>query len=121
MTFRRNLAAIIHIAFVMACASVNGLSLTDLAKKIRPATLLLLVGGQDGKIIASGTGFLVSSDGLLVTNKHLINGGSHISAKAENGNTYKVIGIAAGAEHDDVVILKIEGANLPFLAFGDSD
>jgi S1-C subfamily serine protease len=120
MKSRIEMVAFIHIGVVAAFLFAGAMPLTDLAKKVRPATLLLTVSAKDGEIIATGTGFLISGDGLLVTNKHVIERGTQISAKAENGMIYTVLGIVAKAEPDDVVVLKLQGANLPFLIFGDS-
>jgi S1-C subfamily serine protease len=60
------------------------IDLKALAKKARPAVMLLVVSDANGKDIATGTGFLVSSDGKLITNHHVIEGAASAVAKAEN-------------------------------------
>jgi len=54
------------------CAETESIDLKALAKKARPAVMLLVVSDANGKEIATGTGFLVSSDGKLITNFHVI-------------------------------------------------
>jgi hypothetical protein len=54
-----------------ARAEIETIDLKALAKKARPAVMLLVVSDANGKEIATGTGFLVSSDGKLITN-HLL-------------------------------------------------
>lgn len=53
-------------------AEPETIDLKALAKKARPAVMLLVVSDASGKEIATGTGFLVSSDGKLITNQHVI-------------------------------------------------
>jgi serine protease Do len=69
---------------------------------------------------ALGTGFVLSPDGFIVTNNHVVAGGSQIIVKLERGTEHpaKVIGRDPGT---DLALLKIEVGNLPVLPFGDSD
>lgn len=74
---------------------------------------------------ASGSGVIISEDGYIVTNNHVIsdeNGGvaDEITVTLHNRKTYKakVIG------HDpnsDIAVLKIDAAKLPYLVYGNSD
>jgi len=66
-------------------AETETIDLKALAKKARPSVLLLVVSDASGKEIATGTGFIVSSDGKLITNHHVIEGAASMVAKAENG------------------------------------
>ena len=70
-------------------AETETIDLKALAKKARPAVLLLVVSDATGKEIATGTGFLVSSDGKLITNHHVIENAASAVAKAENGGVHK--------------------------------
>jgi len=89
--------------------------LRALAKQARPAVYLLAIQDEDGEVKGSGTGFLVSSDGLLVTNHHVVAGAPHILAKAENGGLFPVIRVVASDPANDLALLQLEGKDLPCL------
>ena len=71
--------------------------------------------------VGSGSGFFVSNDGLIVTNKHVV---------VDEQAGYTVI-LADGSEHvavvlardpsNDIAVIKIDGADFPSLSLGDSD
>ena len=67
-----------------------------------------------------GSGFIISKDGYVVTNHHVIEGATEIWVNMTNGEEYvaKLIGSEAG---DDVALLKIEGNNFPCVTIGSSD
>lgn len=69
---------------------------------------------------ASGSGVIVSQDGFVVTNNHVIDGASEIKVSLNNKSVYtaKVIGSDPSS---DLAVLKIEAKNLPFLLYGNSD
>ena len=103
------------------CAETESIDLKALAKKARPAVMLLVVSDANGKEIATGTGFLVSSDGKLITNFHVIEKAASAVAKAENGGLFPVEGVLASDPKNDLVLLKIKGKDLPFLTLGKSE
>jgi Flp pilus assembly protein TadD len=103
------------------CAETETIDLRALAKKARPAVMLLVVSDAAGKEIATGTGFLVSSDGKLITNHHVIENAASAVAKAENGGLFPVDGVLADDPKNDLVLLKLKGKDLPFLPLGNSD
>jgi len=103
------------------CAETEQIDLKALAKKARPAVMLLVVSDATGKEIATGTGFLVSADGKLITNFHVIEKAASAIAKAENGGKFEVEGVLAADPKNDLVLLKIKGKDLPFLTLGKSD
>jgi serine protease Do len=71
--------------------------------------------------VGGGSGFIISPDGLIVTNRHVVDDASA---------TYTVV-LADGSKHDakvlardtaiDLALIKIDGKNLPTLSLGDSD
>ena len=69
---------------------------------------------------ASGSGVIVSQDGYIITNNHVIDGASEIKVSLNNKTTYtaKVIGSDVSS---DLAVLKIDAKNLPFLLYGNSD
>ena len=101
-------------------AETETIDLKALAKTARPAVMLLVVSDATGKEIATGTGnsHMVSSDGKLITNHHVIENASSAIAKAENGGLFSVEGVLADDPKNDLVLLRIKGKDLPFLSFG---
>ncbi|MFN5641474.1 MAG: trypsin-like peptidase domain-containing protein [Sphingobacteriales bacterium] len=69
---------------------------------------------------ASGSGVIVSNDGYIVTNNHVIDEASEIKVTLNNKKTYvaKLIGTDPSS---DLAMLKIEEKNLPFILYGNSD
>ena len=102
-------------------AETESIDLKALAKKARPAVLLLVISNAVGKEISSGTGFLVSSDGKLITNFHVIEKAASAVAKADNGGLFPVEGILASDPKNDLALLKLKAKDLPFLSLGDSE
>ncbi len=71
-----------------------------------------------------GSGFLISSDGYIVTNYHVINGAETINVTRggdrDKEQTFKAE-LIGGDKDTDLALLKIKASGLPFLKFGDSD
>lgn len=67
-----------------------------------------------------GSGFVISSDGYILTNDHVAGNATKISVTMTNGETIdaKLIG---SDKNSDVALLKIEKNNLPFVKLGNSD
>ena len=70
--------------------------------------------------ISSGSGVIISDDGYIVTNNHVIEGAEEIMVTLHNNQRYtgKLIGTDPST---DLALLKIEEMELPFLKYGDSD
>jgi Do/DeqQ family serine protease len=69
---------------------------------------------------SSGSGVIISDDGYIVTNNHVIEDATNIEIVLENNQRFfaKVIGTDPGT---DLALLKIKARNLPFLKYGNSD
>ena len=70
--------------------------------------------------VGFGSGVIISTDGYIVTNNHVIGGADEIEVTTNNNQKYtaKLIG---GDESTDIALLKIEGNDFPVIPFGDSD
>ena len=73
-----------------------------------------------GPRVSGGSGFLATKDGYIVTNYHVVKDADEITVILNNGDEYpaKLIG---KDPRTDVAVIKIEGKDLPYLTFGDSD
>lgn len=78
-------------------------------------------GGREGNMpMSSGSGVIISSDGYIVTNNHVVDGSSKITISLENNKRYDATVIGTDPT-TDLALLKIDAKNLPFVRFGDSD
>lgn len=68
----------------------------------------------------SGTGFIITSDGLIATNKHVIASGDTFTITTAEGKTFDGK-IVATDPTNDIALLKIEARGLPVAELGDSD
>jgi len=73
------------------------------------------------KRIGTGSGVIISPDGLIITNYHVIEDASEIEITSNKNKTYKAE-IIGSDPNTDLAVLKINpDENLPFIPFGDSD
>ena len=77
-------------------------------------------GGAEKQIVGSGSGVIISSDGYIITNNHVIKGARKLDVTLNNKESYQaeVIGVD---ESTDIALLKIQKDDLPYMTFGDSD
>lgn len=101
-------------------SKIETMDVVALAKEVRDAVVLLSIYDRKGKEIATGTGFFVTADGILVTNYHVIENAGRVVAKSENGAMYAVLGILAAKPKADIALLRVEANKLAFLKLGNS-
>ena len=71
--------------------------------------------------VGTGSGVIISSDGFIITNNHVIDGASEIEITLNNRKKYKADVIGADAEND-IALLKINAdIKLPYIPYGNSD
>jgi len=69
---------------------------------------------------AQGSGFLISADGLVLTNAHVVDGAKEVTVKLSDHREYKAKVLGAD-KSSDIAVLKIDAHNLPAVTLGDSD
>lgn len=95
-------------------------ALTD---KTKNSLVLVRQLGRDGKRRGTGSGFVVSKDGLIVTNLHVIGEGRPIEIELPDGSKHEATGVRAWDRNYDLAVVKIdaEKLNLEPLPVADSD
>lgn len=107
-------------------------SIAAIAEKVTPAVVSIIsTSGSNNSIYSylygggasqsAGTGMIVSKDGYIVTNKHVIDGAREIQVVTDEGTTYDDVDIVGEDPLNDVAYLKINDVdNLPTITLGDS-
>lgn len=76
--------------------------------------------GTERREIGGGSGFLVSADGMIVTNRHVVEQEDVEYTVFLNDGSKHTAKIVARDQLNDIAVIKIDGNNLPFLSFADS-
>jgi hypothetical protein len=93
----------------------------DIAKRVSPSVVLLVVEDSGGQPLAMGSGFVVRK-GVVATNMHVIEGAARAYAKLVDDKTkYNISGVVASDAKSDLVLLSADGLGAESLAIGDSD
>ena len=98
-----------------------GLSAQDIFKRSSPAVVQVVVRDQDLNAIGQGSGFLVSSDGLVVTNHHVVSKAAFATVVLPSRATLFVQGVLAFDADADLAILKVNGADLPYVRLASKE
>jgi len=69
---------------------------------------------------ATGSGFVVSKDGLIVTNDHVVDGASQVQVKIGTSDSAQPATVVGADPSRDLALLKVDASNLPTLSLGDS-
>lgn len=78
-------------------------------------------GGRQQAQVGTGSGVIISPDGYIVTNNHVIDNASELEVTLNNNKSYKATLVGTDPT-TDIALLKIDAdEKLPYLAFGDSD
>ena len=75
--------------------------------------------GQQTQTASSGSGFIITEDGYVVTNYHVVSGASSVQVTLYNGDTYDATVIGGDSDYD-VAVLKINAAGLQPVTLGES-
>ena len=107
------------ILITLICSTRGDESIPLLAKKTRPSIVVITQEGRDGQIVGTGTGFIISENGLIATCAHVIGESRPIKVRFDNGKEYRVQEIFASDRNLDLAILKINAKGLTPLKIKD--
>ncbi len=102
-------------------AITQSAGLAALIAQVEPAVVAVTTGSGPGTAGGgAGTGFVITPDGFIVTNNHVVEGASRITVSFTNGDekSAKLVGREAGS---DLAVLKVDGEDLPAVTLGDSE
>ena len=99
-------------------ADGNGLSLQEIYRKCIPSVVSITTTLTSGT--STGTGIVMSSDGYLITNEHVIDGAVAIDVLTSDDDRYTASLVGSDAT-SDLAVLKIDAQNLTAAEFGDSE
>jgi len=70
--------------------------------------------------MASGSGVIISDDGYIVTNNHVVDGADEVTVTLSNRKSFKAKVVATDPS-TDLAVVKVDAKGLPFLLYGNSD
>jgi S1-C subfamily serine protease/uncharacterized RDD family membrane protein YckC len=106
------------------------MSVSAIFKELNPTIVLIESFDSKNKGLGLGSGFIISSDGNIATNYHVVAGAAHIRITMYNGDKYSDVKLVAQPvvkylesifNTFDLAILDIPANNLPHVYFGDAD
>jgi len=118
-----------HLLFLLSilclCVSATDgqappLSAGDIYKKASPAVVLIETYDLKGEVSGSGSGFLVSADGVIITNFHVVEHTKRATVRLANQDAYDRVEVLDVDKRKDIAVLKIRAVGLPFLLLGSS-
>src|SRR5208282_4632265 len=97
------------------------LDIPAISREARGAVVSIVMADKSGQPIAQGSGFIVSRDGQIVTNYHVIKTGASAVVKLPDGSFFNVDGVLAFDKKRDIALIKAHGNNFKTVALGDSN
>src|SRR5207248_1109839 len=95
------------------------LSTAAVAKRVSPSVVAIQGKTDSGDVL--GSGFIISKDGKVVTNLHVIRDVKAASVRLATGEVFDSISVLATDERRDLAVIKIAGFDLPLLDLGNSN
>ena len=107
------------VSLVCTAPAGEKLSIQDMYEKVNPSTVLVVA--DKGEQASIGTGVIMTADGYIITNAHVISGGKDCWIALDTGYTYDAKLVGYSEERDLAVLKAVDAAALPAASFGDSD
>ena len=96
----------------------EALTAQEVYRQVNPSVVRVMV--QVGSKASLGTGVIFTEDGYILTNYHVVEGGSDCYIALDTGASYQA-SYVAGAPVNDLAVLKVDAQGLPAAEFGDSE
>src|ERR1035438_5366364 len=92
------------------------LTTAQIADRATPSVVLVENFNEDGEKAGQGSGYVFSSDGIVITNYHVIRGAKSLNVKVPGREPYRVDSILGYEIDHDVAAIQVSGASLPALS-----
>jgi len=119
MIIRRLISMALLAGITTTCLAQENYNPAEVAKKATASVLLIKGISEQGETI--GTGFLISSDGKIVTALHVILSLKSGGIRLSHGEIFESFSVLAFDERRDLAIIKIPGFDLPSIELGNSN
>lgn len=109
-------------------SSTSGLSIKEIAAKASASVVEITIQSQSTSYgffggtyttEAAGSGVIISSDGYIITNNHVVEGATSITVKTHDGTEYSATLVGTDSK-SDIGVIKIDATNLTAATIGDS-
>jgi hypothetical protein len=110
------LGLILAAAISAEAQAPNAKDVPTLARETSPSVVRIVIRNQSGEELGSGSGFVVSNDGKIVTNYHVVHvaGMSQAEARFTEGASYQIQGVLASDPEKDLAVLKLRAVGKEF-------
>lgn len=117
------IALILAVLAAVAIEGFNERTKTNIIQNAAKAVATVETYDKNGQPLSQGSGVFISSDEILVTNYHVINGSAIplTDAKLPSGAYYKLKKFIGGDKQSDLAIVQFDGKDIPYLSPGNSD
>ena len=107
------------LLYALPTSGQVALTTAQIAKRVAPSVVVIQGKTASGDVL--GSGFIVSKDGKIVSNLHVVRDMKTATVLMANGEVFDSVSVLAIDERRDLAVLQIAGFNLPVLELGDSD
>ena len=107
------------VSLVCTAPAGEKLSIQDMYEKVNPSTVLVVA--DKGEQASIGTGVIMTADGYIITNAHVISGGKDCWIALDTGYTYDAKLVGFDSAEDLAVLKAVDAEDLPTAVLGDSD
>jgi len=114
------LRRLMFAALMIVPIAVGQMALTtaQIAKRVSPSVVVIQGKTDSGDVL--GSGFIISKDGKIVTNLHVIRDMKTANVQLANGEIFDSVSVLATDERRDLAVVQIAGFDLPVLELGNS-
>lgn len=99
----------------------KAMTVEEVAAKFKASVVVVTINDRNGQQLGLGTGFVLSPEGLIATNLHVIGEARPISVQFADGKKFEVIAVHATEKKADLAILKIDAQDLKPIELGDPE